>query len=59
MCPFLDWKKGRRLPAKGEKGDMKNNKKENRKNMMRLGCLVLAGVFILSLVGTLLLQIAA
>jgi hypothetical protein len=38
---------------------MKHNKKENRKNMMRLVCLVLAGVFILSLVGSLLLQIAA
>jgi hypothetical protein len=38
---------------------MKHNKKENRKNMMRLVCLVLAGVFVLSLLGTLVLQIAA
>jgi hypothetical protein len=38
---------------------MKRNKKENQKNMMRLVCLVLAGVFVLSLLGTLVLQIIA
>jgi hypothetical protein len=38
---------------------MKRNKKENRKNMMRVVCLVLAGVFVLSLLGTLIIQIAA
>jgi hypothetical protein len=38
---------------------MKRNKKENHKNMMRVVCLVLAGVFVLSLLGTLIIQIAA
>jgi hypothetical protein len=37
----------------------KHSKQENRKNLVRLACLLLVGIFVLSLVGTLVLQIAA
>jgi hypothetical protein len=38
---------------------MNHNKRERSKKLLRLGCLLLAGVFVLSLLGTLVLQIAA
>lgn len=34
-------------------------KKDKQKKLLRLGCLILAGVFILSLFGSLILQFAA
>lgn len=37
---------------------MKQTKQEKRKNLLRLGCLILAGVLILSIVGSLILQFA-
>lgn len=37
---------------------MKQTKQDKRKKLLRLGCLVLAGVLILSIFGSLILQLA-